>query len=218
MQRRITRSTLAALAALALVAASAIAAPKSPNPGKGHPGTGKGHPGIHLGVSKPKGGTTVLTADSGLLTALTNAGVTVAQSANATVSGDVFTFPITGGSIVYKKGNKGKVIGAKKKLLSGYILDAGSGVTFTKGTVSATVSDFRVNLSAGKAGRIDAKVSSGKLKLATLSNVAVNATSKSITATATLTPNAVTDLNGAFGTTLPPSGTLLGTVVITPTF
>jgi hypothetical protein len=211
MQRRIPRSTLAALALVALMAGSAIAAPKSPNPGKGHPG-------IHLGVSKPKGGTTVVTVDSGLLAALSGAGVTVTRSGTATGSVPAFTFPITGGSIVYKKGNQGKGKGAKKKLLSGYILDADSGVTFTKGMVPATAADFRVNLSAGKTGRIDANVGSSKLKLATLSNVTVNATSKSISATATLTPDAVTALNGAFGTTLPKSGVLLGTVVITPTF
>ena len=215
MQRRITRIMFAALALVALVAGSAIAAPKSPKPGKGHPG-------IRLGVSKPKGGTTVVTVDSALQSALTTANVTVTPSGTATASGTSFTFPISGGSIVYKKGNHGKGKGAKKKLLSGYILHAGSGLTLTKttttGPLSATISDFRISLSAGKTGRLDVKLGKSKLKLATLSNVAVNATSKSISATATLTATAVTMLNSAFGTTLPKSGTVLGTLVITPTF
>lgn len=214
MQRRITRSALAGLALVALTAGSAVAAPKSPNPGKGHPGAGKGHTGIHFGVSKPKGGGTVVTVGSGLLTAFTNAGVSVTTFGTTTGATPTFRFPITGGSIVYKKGQG---TGAKKKLLSGYILHRGSGVTFTKGSVTATASNFRINLSAGKTGRIDANVGSSKLKLATLSDVAVNTTSKSITATAKLTPDAVKAFNGAFGTTLS-NGVLLGTVVITPTF
>jgi hypothetical protein len=218
MQRRIIRSALAGLALVALTAGSAVAAPKSPNPGKGHPGAGKGHTGIHFGVSKPKGGGTAVTVDGGLLAAFTGAGISVTPYGTATGGAPTFTFPITGGSIVYKKGNQGKGKGAKKKLLSGYILHRGSGVTFTKGVVTATASSFRINLSAGNAGRIDANVGSSKLKLATLSKVAVNATSKSITATATLTPDAVKAFNGAFGTTLPSGGVVLGTVVITPTF
>jgi hypothetical protein len=215
MQRRITRITLAALALIALVAGSAIAAPKSPKPGKGHSG-------IRLGVSKPKGGSTVVTVDSALLSALTTANVTVTPSGTATAGGTSFTFPISAGSIVYKKGNHGKGKGAKNKLLSGYILHTGSGLTLTKATttgpLSATISDFRISLSAGKSGRLDVKLGTSKLKLATLSNVVVNATSKSINATATLTATAVTMLNGAFGTTLPGSGAVLGTLVITPTF
>jgi hypothetical protein len=215
MQCRITRVTLAALALVALIAGSAVAAPKSPKPGKGHPG-------IRLGVSKPKGGTTVVTVNSAALTALTNAGVSVTPSGKATASGASFSFPITGGSIVYKKGNHGKGKGAKNKLLSGYLLHTGSGLTLTKttttGPLSATISDFRITLAAGKTGRLDVKLGNSKLKLATLSNVVVNATSRSINATMTLTPNAVTMLNTAFGTTLPTSSATLGTLVITPTF
>jgi hypothetical protein len=148
--------------------------------------------------------------------------VTITPSGKATAGGGTFTFPITGGSIVYKKGNHGKGKGAKTKLLAGYILHAGSGLTLTKttltGPLSATISDFRITLSAGKTGRIDVKVGKSKLKLATLSGVAINATSKSVSATATLTPAAVTALNSAFATTLSKSGAALGTIVITPTF
>jgi hypothetical protein len=198
---------LPALALVALFVGSAIAAPKSSKPGKRHPG-------IRLGVSKPKGGTTVVTADGALLSALTTAGVAITPSGAATMSGSSFTFPITGGRIVYKRANHGK----RTKLLAGFILHAGSGLTLTKATTTATISNFRIVLAAGKIGRVDVKVGKGKLKLATLSNVAVNATSKSASATLSLTPAAAAALNAAFGTTLPKSGAVLGTVVITPTF
>ncbi len=216
MHRRITRIMLAAFAVVALVAASAVAAPKSPKPGKG-----KGHPGIRFGVSKPTGGTTVLTADSGVLSALKAANVAVTTSGTAQSGTNTFTFSITGGRIEYKKGNHGKGHGAKNKLLSGFILHAGSGLTFTKstttGTLSATISDFRISLSAGKSGRIDVSLGTGKLKLAKLSNVTVNGSNKSISAAATLTPDAVSALNKAFGTTLA-GNAALGTLVVTPTF
>jgi len=76
--RRTHHLLLAAIALVAFAAtltASALAAPKSPNPGKGH----KPAPvqGIHPGVSKPKGGSTVLTVDPTTLTALTTAGVAI---------------------------------------------------------------------------------------------------------------------------------------------
>jgi hypothetical protein len=216
MNRRISRIMLTAFALVALVAASAVAAPKAPKPGKG-----KGHPGIRLGVSKPTGGNTVITADTGVLSALNTAGVTITTSGKAVAGATSFAFPITGGRIEYKKGNQGKGHGAKTKLLSGFILHAGSGLTFTKttatGPLSATISDFRISLSAGKSGRIDVALGTGKLKLATLSNVAVNGSNKSISAKATLTPDAVSALNKAFGTTLA-SNAALGTVVVTPTF
>jgi hypothetical protein len=216
MHRHVTRITLAALALVALGGSSAVAAPKSPH----H--LGKGHPGIRLGVSKPTGGTTILTVDSGTLAAIAGSGVSVTPfgTATASSSGTQFTFPITGGRVVYVKRNHGH--GAGRKLLSGFVVHGGSGLTLSKslpaGVVSATVSGFRINLSADRTGRIDAKVGTTKLKLAKLTNVAVDASSKSVTALATLTPAAVTALNGAFGTNLPKTGAALGTIVIAPTF
>ena len=160
----------------------------------------------------------MLTVDPTTLTALTTAGVVITPFGTATAASPAFTLPITGGSVVYKKANHGHGKGAHKKLLSGNVLHAGSGLTLTKATTTATISNLRINLSAGKTGRIDATLGSGKLKLATLSNVTVNATNKSISATATLTPAAVAAMNTTFATTLPATGAPLGTLVITPTF
>lgn len=213
---RVLLAALALVAFAATLTASALAAPKAPNPGKGH-----GHapaPGIHPGVSKPKAGSTVLTVDPTTLTSLTTAGVVITPFGTATAASPAFTLPITGGSVVYKKANHGHGKGAHKKLLSGNVLHTGSGLTLTKATTTATISNLRINLSAGKTGRIDATLGSGKLKLATLSNVTVNATNKSVSATATLTPAAVSAINTTFATTLPLAGVPLGTLVITPTF
>ncbi len=218
MQHRTPRILLAALALIALaatLAGSAFAAPKKPNPGKGH--DHQPQSGIHNGVSKPKAGNTVLTVDATTLAALTTATVVVTPFGTATAASPAFTFPITGGSVVYKKAKHGKGKGSKKKVLAGNVLHAGSGLTLTKATTAVTISDMRINFSAGKTGRIDVKLGDGKLKLATLSNVVVDATSKSISATATLTPAAIAATNTTFGTTLP-AGALLGTLVVTPTF
>ncbi len=214
--RRILLSALALVALAATLTATALAAPKSPNPGKGHDHAPA--PGIHPGVSKPKAGSTVLTVDATTLTALTTAGVSVTPFGTATAVSPAFTLPITGGSVVYKKANHGHGKGAHKKALAGNVLHAGSGLTLTKATTTVTISDLRVNLSAGKTGRIDATLGSGRLKLATLSNITVDPTSKSISATATLTPAAVAAMNTAFATTLPATGAPLGALVITPTF
>jgi len=219
MPIRLHRVFFAALALVALAAtaaAGALAAPKSPNPGRAQGHAPKS--GVHGGVTKPKAGSTVLTVDATTLSALTTAGVTVTPFGTATGASPAFTFPITGGSVVYKKANHGHGKGSKRKLLAGNVVHTGSGMTLTKGTTTVTISDLRINLSAGKTGRIDASLPHGKIKLATLSGVAVDATTKSISATATLTQAAVNALNTTFGTTLPAAGAPLGAVVITPTF
>ena len=213
MKHRSVRTVVVIAAVFALLialAGSAIAA-KPQNPGS----QGKGHAksGLKTGVNKAKGGTTTLTVDPAYATAITNAGITITAVLPAT---GTYVFPITGGKLVYHKTKKAGSKSKSKKQLSGFVTHSG-GISLTKGTTTATLSDLRVNLSANKTGRIDAKLGTGSLKLGKLSNVTINATDKSISATVTLTDAAIKALNAAYGTTL--TGTVvLGTVVIAPTF
>lgn len=215
MTFRSTRMLLALVAIVALAGALAggAVAGKPQNPGSQGKGKKQGKTGIKPGVSKPKGGTTVLTIDAGVLAALTGAGVTPNAVDPATLSGADATFPITKGRIVYKKAkSKGKT----KKLLSGYVNHSGS-LTLTKDTTVVTLATPRVNFSSGRSGSLSVKVGTSSLRIATLSGVAVNSTNKQVTATAKLTKAATDALNAAFGTTVTP-GTELGKLTVTPTF
>jgi fructose/tagatose bisphosphate aldolase len=96
-------------------------------------------------------------------------------------------------------------------------LKSGVNKVKTKDTSSTTLSDLRATLSANRTGRVDAKLGTGTLKLAKLSNVTIDAQNKTVSAKVALTAQAVAAINSAFGTAFP-SGIVLGTVVIAPTF
>ena len=215
MKHRSSRTSLAVAAAFALLiglAASAIAA-KPPNPGsKGHAKSG-----LKTGVNKVKGGTTTLTVDPSYASAVAAAGITIAAVGPATSPiADTYVFPITGGRLVYHKVKKPGSKSKSKKKLSGFVKHSG-GISLTKGATSATLSDLRANLSANRTGRVDARIGTTPLKLATLSDVTINSTNKQITATVTLTSVAVSAINSTYGTTFP-TGVVLGTILIAPTF
>lgn len=215
MKRRRSRTPLAVAAVFALLialAGSAIAA-KPQNPGA----QGRAKSGLKPGVNKVKGGTTTLTVDPAYAAAVTAAGITIDTVAPATsaVPG-TYVFPITGGRLVYHKAKKAGSKSKSKKKLSGFVTHSG-GISLTKGALTATLSDLRANLSANRTGRVDAKLGTGPLKLAKLSNVTIDSTNKKITATVTLTDEAVAAINATYGTTFP-SGVVLGTIVIAPTF
>jgi hypothetical protein len=163
------------------------------------------------------GGTTTLTIDPGYATAVIAAGITPAAVAPATapVAG-TYVFPITGGRLVFHKTKKAGSKSKSKKQISGFVTHSG-GISLTKDTTSTTLSDLRANLSANRTGRVDAKLGADTLKLAKLSNVTIDAQNKTVSAKVTLTGQAVAAINSAFGTAFP-SGIVLGTIVIAPTF
>ena len=209
MTHRSSRTVAVIASVFALViAGSAIATPGS----HGHAKTG-----LKTGVNKVKGGTTTLTVDPTYAAAVLNAGITidVLAPASAPVAG-TYVFPITGGRLVYHKVKKAGSKSKSKKQLSGFVTHSG-GISLTKDTATATLSNLRVNLSANRTGRVDAQLGTSALKLARLSNVTIDSTNKKISATLTLTDEAVGAINAAFGTTFP-TGIVLGTVVIAPTF
>jgi len=173
--------------------------------------------GLKSGVNKVKGGTTTLTIDAAYAGAVLAAGITPAEVAPATapVAG-TYVFPITGGRLVFHKTKKPGSKSKSKKQISGFVTHSG-GISLTKGAISTTLSDLRANLSANRTGRVDAKLGASTLKLAKLSNVTIDAQNKTVSAKVTLTDQAVAAINLAFGTAFP-SGIVLGTVVIAPTF
>lgn len=207
MKPRPTRTFIAIAAACALLVALAGSAPAAKH----------SKAGLKPGVNKVKGGTTTLTVDPGYGTAVINAGLTPDVVAPATIPvPGTYVFPITGGRLVFHKTKKAGSKSKSKKQISGFVKHSG-GIMLTKDATTATLSDLRVNLSANRTGRVDATFGTGSLKLATLSNVTIDSTNKQISATVTLTPEAINAINGTFGTTFPP-GVVLGTAVMTPTF
>jgi hypothetical protein len=208
MKHRSSRTVAAIVAVFALGIASAGSAVAANSHAKS---------GLKTGVNKVKGGTTTLTVDPAYAAAVLNAGITIDVVAPASVPVvGTYAFPITGGRLVYHKTKKAGSKSKSKKQLSGFVTHSG-GISLTKDTTTATLSDLRVNLSANRTGRVDAKLGTGTMKLAKLSNVTIDSTNKKISATLTLTDEAVNAINATFGTTFP-TGIVLGTVVIAPTF
>jgi len=81
-----------------------------------------------------------------------------------------------------------------------------------------TLSNFRINLSAGKGGALDGNVNgaTARVRLGKLSDVKVDAGTKTITATVTLTQGAADALNSglSLGSALS-KATVLGVVKVT---
>lgn len=181
-------------------------------------GTATAHgTGIKLGVSKPKGGATVVTIDPAIATALTGLGVTTGASAPAVAGAGTLSFPVTGGSIIYAKVNRGgKVI---QRNLAGSITHSGA-VTFTKGTTTVSLSNLRIVLAAHMDGVVQANVngSASRVNVFRLASPKVDSTDKSISATLKLTAQSAAALNTAFSTTALSTSTTVGTVKTTPTF
>ena len=204
------------LASVALFAVSATAASADP----GH----RGKAGLHVGVTKPVGGATVVTIDPAVVTSLTSLGIAVAPVVSATSpAAGQLSFPISGGRINYMKVRDGRHL---KRNLSGWVDHLG-GFTLTKAPVApavtpvvVTVSGLRVNLAAGRSGAIGATVAGVRERAKLFEMVAptVDSLDKSISAAITLTGDGAKLLNKAFAVTAFSSGMKIGTVKITPTF
>lgn len=204
------------LASIALFAVSATAASADP----GH----RGKAGLHVGVTKPVGGATVVTIDPAVVTSLTSIGIAVAPVVSATSpAAGQLSFPISGGRINYMKVRDGRHL---KRNLSGWVDHLG-GFTLTKApvapavnSIAVTVSGLRVNLAAGKSGAIGATVAGvrERVKLFAMLAPTVDSLDRSISAVITLTSDGARLLNKAFSVTTFSRGMKIGTVKVTPTF
>jgi len=204
------------LASVALFAVTATSASANP--------VHRGIEGVHVGVSKPVGGTTVVTLDPAVVTALTSLGIAVAPVAPASspLAGQL-SFPISGGRVNYAKVRHGR---ETKRNLNGWAMHTG-GMTFTKAPVAPataptvlTLSNLVVNLSAGKDGKIAASVDAMPfmVNLLKLDTAVVDPLDKSISANVTLADQGARVLNRKFSTTAFVAGMKIGTVKVTPTF
>lgn len=204
MTLRSLRIALALTAALALATAgSAIAGGVNVD----KPGSGK-KPYTLIKV-KGKTGKTTLNADTALQATLD--GVSVNLSAVAPATGS-FDFPVTKSRAVIKKWNKGRGKKRGKKTIAGHI-DHSGGLMFSRGSSIATISNLRIDFSAGKSGALTGKLSGarGRVRLGTLSGVSYSSATKNITiAKVTLTKKAADALNNALGI----GGTLSKTTVL----
>lgn len=149
-------------------------------------------------------GSTTLTPSSEVSAALSALGVTLSPSGNATATTNGFAFPITGGKV-------------NGKTFAGTILNAGSGITASRGAASLTLSDFAITIDATPS--LSALVAGTRAELLGLntSSITIGTVAGGLVGAnigATLTQAAASALNAAFDTTVFSSGLRLGTVAI----
>jgi len=184
----------------------------------------RGSSGLRLGVTKPVGGSTTVTLDPAIATALGSLGIGVAPVAPATsAAAGQISLPITGGRIVYNKSRHGR---ETRRALSGWVSHSG-GLTFTKAPVAPAITPTTLaltnvvaNLSAGREGKIAASVN-GRPFLANflkLSAAVVDPLDRSVSANITLADQGARVLNRTFKSTAFVAGTKLGTIKLTPLF
>jgi len=163
-------------------------------------------------VSRLTGMSTSVKLDASTAAALTQLGVAVAPVGSATFDAptSTVTFPITGG-IAAIHSNLGFMPG----YIEGSIIHQGSGLSFTKGSTTVTVTDFVVD----PGDSILTATVGGKPGIPLLSldgtNVKVSMQGSDVVLDGTvakLTDTAATALNGAFATTAFKAGLALGTV------
>jgi hypothetical protein len=207
--------TAAVLAAAALATTAALAQTASAHD---HGGVRLNAHGFTIGVNKATGGSTNVTLDSGFASALAGLGVSAAPvSPASSPSAGVLSFPITGGAVVYvQRKHHGSPV---EKAVAGWLRHSG-GLTLTKGSTSVALTDLRINLSGGREGAIAGRVNGAghEMRLFRMVDPKLNATDKSISASLVLSRPAADALNAAFGTTALTPHTVVGTVVIAPTF
>jgi hypothetical protein len=149
------------------------------------------------------GGTTLTPAPE-VSAAFTALGVTLAPAGHATATASGFNFPITGGKV-------------NPKTFAGTVLHAGSGITFSKGGASLTLSDFTVQIDSTPS--LSALVGGTRVEILALdtSKISIGAAPNGLIAAnmgATLTASSAAALNAAFSTNVFSAGLRLGTVAI----
>lgn len=163
-------------------------------------------------VSRLSGVSTAVKLDANTATALQGLGVAVAPVGSATFDAptSTVTFPITGGIAAIHAD-----LGFKPGYIEGSIVHQGSGLSFTKGSTTVTVSDFVVDPGDSILTATVGGTPSVPLLSLDGTNVKVSMDGSNVVLDGTvarLTDTAATALNGAFSTTAFKAGLALGTV------
>ncbi len=168
-------------------------------------------------VSRLTGQSTAVALDAATAKALTGLGVAVAPNGSATFdsASSTVAFPITGGAaVIHSDGNY------KPGYIAGVVIHQGSGLTFTKGSVKVTLTDFVVDpANSVLTGTVGGQIGVPLLELDG-TNVKVSTPNSTVTLDGTvakLTPTAAGALNKAFGTTAFTPGLALGIVHLVAT-
>lgn len=168
-------------------------------------------------VSRLTGQSTSVALDSGTAKALAGLGVAVAPNGSATFDSATSTvsFPITGGAAVIHSD-----LGYKPGYIAGVVIHQGSGLTFSKGSVSVALTDFVVDPGGSLlTGTVGGQIGVPLLDLDG-TNVKVSTPNSTVTLDGTvakLTATAAGALNKAFSTTAFTPGLALGTVHLVAT-
>ncbi len=194
---------------LILVAVPAAKAVAHPNPTKQHRVT------VTVGNLKAAGGTVALTVDPAVSAGATSLGITLAPVSPTAVNGAVWSFPITAGRIAWL--TRTPAVGTPVTRVVGGGITLGGGFTATKGTTTVTVSDIVVHLEPGNYGKVFARIngSGRRLPALAITDLSVNLSARSATASLGITQATASLLNRALTTTSFKAGQKLGTVAVT---
>ena len=203
------RMAAAGAMGLILAAVPAAEAVAHPHPVKHHGAV------VTVGNLKAVGGTAVVTLDPTVTTGAAALGITFAPTAPATGAGSVWTLPITGGRLAWL--TRTPVVGPPVTKVLGGELKFGGGFTATKAATVVTITDIVASLDPGNHGRVFARVNGEKRRIPALqiTDVSLNVSARSATATLGITRATAVLLNKALSTTSFAAGQKVGTVAVT---
>ena len=193
------------IALVAMPAASAVASPSA------HAAKVK----TTFGIVNAKGGTAALTIDPAVVSGAASYGVTIAPTAPATAVGNVWSFPVQRGRILWVTRTK-KDNTSVTRLVQGHV-ELNGGFTAVKDGKTATITNLKVDVAQGQNGKVQARVNGSRpIEMFVLSAPVVDSTTHSVTATVGITARSAGLLNKALKTTTFKARQTLGTVVVTP--
>lgn len=170
---------------------------------------------ITVGNLKAAGGTAAITVDPAVTAGAAALGITLAPTAPASAAGAVWSFPITAGRIAWL--TRTPVTGPPVTKVVGGGISLSGGFTATKASTVVTVSDIVVHLEPGNYGKVFARVNGSDRRIPALeiTDLSVNVSARSATASLGITRATAVLLNRALTTTSFKAGQKLGTVAVT---
>lgn len=173
------------------------------------------HPKVSFGILNAKGGTAAFTVDPAVSAGISALGITLVPTAPATAVGDVWSFPVQQGRILWM--TRTPVTGPAVTRLMGGRLVLNGGLTATKGTVTVTFRNLVADLNEGRNGKVEVRVNGRRhhVNAFIVTAPSVNVAGRTASATLNLSTMAANLLNKALHTTSFKAGLKVGTVAVT---
>ena len=204
------------LAAAGVMSAVLVALPAAESVASPHKELSDVHHKVAFGVLNAKGGTAALTVDPAVATGAAALGIGLAPIANATAVGNVWSFPVLSGRIMWM--TRPAAGGTSVTRLVGGALRLDGGITATKGVTTVTITRLVADLNEGRNGKVEANISGiqhHRVNALVITSPTVNAVTRTATADLNLSELSAKLLNKALSTTSFKRGMKIGTVVVT---